>query len=202
MKQIHKLYVLFLMLSCIAFSTDSRVRKRRAKKRKQKKATIVQPAKKPVVKKHSVKKQQECLYKLWIAGVECRVCAKAAAVALKGIRGLKEPQYHWVENDCNKSYGAMKHLQQKLNIEAIETALLQQKFNLKAITGNFYGTVKQLANGKWFFKFLNDKREFLIANTKNPAFLLLKRKKTLLKRPLSLIGTIYFDQDGQRFFIS
>ena len=202
MKQIHKLSVLFLLLSCIAFCADSRVRKRRAKKRGQKKATIVKPVKKPVVKKHSIKKQQDCLYKLWISGVECRVCAKAATVALKGLKWLKDPQYHWVEDDYNKSYGAIKHVQQKLNIEAIETALLQQKFNLKAITGNFYGLIKQHANGKWFFKFLSDEREFLIANPKNPAFLLLKRKKTLLKRPLSLIGTIYFDQDGQRFFIS
>ncbi|HJM68889.1 MAG TPA: hypothetical protein QGF02_03005 [Candidatus Babeliales bacterium] len=206
-KQKQFLTIFTLIFLSTTFVAQARNCGRRRKKQQKKEVVKVvqQKTKKPqkATKKFSAKQVAEpCTYKLWIGGIECRVCAKAATVALSKIKGLQAPQYRWIENDYKKSYGTVKQLPQKLVLEPIETFLKQQKFSLHGIRGSFYGTVAQNKKGTWIFKLPKDEREFVIGNVDSPNFVLLKKKKTLLKRPLILDGTIYLDKDDPKFLIA
>lgn len=197
LKKNNKINCLIVLLA-LTFSASLFARQKRKVKKKQTKKTVVQEVPNvndtvTVVRGNPLltKPSEACKYRLWIEGPECRICAKTAVVELSKLPGLQDPQYLWIDNDFKKSHVVCQMEPKALDLASIETLLINQKFTLQGIQGSFCGLLRQHGNGTWYFMPVNSLRKFDVGNPKDQHFEKLKKKRTLLRKPICLQGTLY-----------
>jgi len=196
-----KIYSL-LLLCLLAYSPALESRVKRTKKKQDLQQAQVEKPKKAAGTSRQIKQSKEAgEYRLWIGNVDCKVCAKAAVDALYKLPDISSPQYLWVDDDSSKSLGACVSTPASFKISPLECELGKHKFSLKGIKGIFYGTLTQQPDGRWGFVLIDDSKPFEIRNPDGASFVSLIKKKTVIKKPVCVAGSLFIDGKKRQLFV-